>query len=101
MVNSANQGDIIILEDKNIPLLVVSKNIFNETGQVLVCPIINNKTNSPIHVYIEGRTVVGEVYCEQIRHLDIVCRRYRRIDEIGLNKIMPITDIIQGLVDYI
>ena len=39
MTEALHQGEIIKIEKIKHPVLVVSKNFFNETGEIIGCPI--------------------------------------------------------------
>lgn len=95
------QGDIINIENLKVPVLVVSKNFFNETGEVMVCPIIAKNTNSPLHVGIVCDLVNGEVHCEKVKLFDLNMRGSKKIGNIGMRERMLIADMIQSLFDYV
>lgn len=95
------QGDILKFDGKSVPMLVVSNDRFNESGQAICCPIDCQRSSNHLHAYIEGKNISGEVYCEQVLYLDLSQRSYKKIDEVGLSTLMVVSDIIQGIVDYI
>ena len=48
-----HQGDILKVEKIKNPVLVVSKDFFNETGEIIGCPIFDHSIGSPLHIEIE------------------------------------------------
>lgn len=88
------------VEGISFPILVVSKNYFNQTEEVIVCPVCSKSTPGPLHVYVETEEISGLVECEQLRMLDLRVRGYRKKGEISMEMIMEITDVIQGIFDY-
>lgn len=95
------QGNIIKIERIKHPVLVTSKNFFNQTGFIIGCPIFKESTDGPLHIKIQTEDIVGFVQCENITLLDLNIRGYSVIDRISLSDIMDITDAIQGIFDYI
>ncbi len=95
------QGDILKIERIKYPVLVVSKDFFNSTGQIIGCPIFTNSTDSPLHPSIAATEVNGFVQCEKLALLDLNVRGYKKIDKITYSDKMEISDIIQGIFDYI
>lgn len=92
------QGEMIRAEGIRDLLLVVSKNVFNKSGQVIACPIKDGRVVSPTtHVLEEkGKTVL----CDHLRYVDIEARHASRIGEISINDIVEISNIIESLFDY-
>ena len=97
----AEQGDILKVTSIQYPVLVVSKNFFNETGMVIACPILPNATPGPLRVRCEGTRESGYVYCEQMRVIDLNTRRFSRTDSVSLQELMDIVDTIQSIFDYV
>lgn len=97
---SVEQGDIIKIEKLKGQFLVVSKNFFNETEQVIVCPIVQDTFLEPLHIEIKTNEMNGIVMCEQMRMIDLRYRGYKKIDRIPYSDIVNITDAIQGIFDY-
>lgn len=94
------QGDILSIEKIKGPVLVVSKNFFNQSEQAIVCPIIKNAVPDPLHIEIETKEVQGYVLCEQMKLLDLRYRGYKKVSRIKYPEIMNITDAIQAIFDY-
>ena len=57
---SLHQGDILKIEKIKHPVLVVSKDFFNTSGEIIGCPIIKNSTAGP-------RCVMSSMQCVQTR----------------------------------
>ena len=98
MRDMVEQGEILEIEGLTMPALVVSKNLFNESGKAIVCPIIEGSTSVTLSFPIDdGRYVL----CDSIRLLDIESRGYTQKGRIPLAQIIQITDRIQSIFDYI
>ncbi len=100
MMNEICQGDILVVERINTPVLVVSKSFFNKTEQVIACPILTKTTEDPLHIFIETNDIQGVVQCEQMKLLDLRLRGYKKMAELSMKEIMNITDAIQSIFDY-
>ena len=94
------QGDIIKVENHRNPLLVVSKDTFNQSGQALCCPLARDVFPEPLHIRVQGSEISGTVLCEQIRFFDLRSGKYSKLDSLDLRTVMDITDAIQGIFDY-
>lgn len=94
------QGDILLIENMKTPVLVVSKNFFNQSEQAIVCPIIRTAVPDPLHIDIETKEVQGKVLCEQMKLFDLRYRGYKKISRISYSEIINITDAIQAIFDY-
>lgn len=97
---SVEQGDILQVEKVKEPVLVVSNNFFNQSEQVIACPIISNLAPSVLHIPIQTEEVQGMVLCEQMKLLDLRYRGYKKISCIKYADIINITDAIQAIFDY-
>ena len=96
-----SQGDILIIELINIPVLVVSKDFFNQTFEIIGCPIYDKGEAGPLHIHVKTEDMEGYVQCEKMSLLDLSVRGYSKIDRIDYSDIINITDAIQGIFDYI
>lgn len=96
-----HQGDILRIEKIKYPVLVVSKDFFNETGEMIGCPIYDTSSKSPLHIPVFTESIIGEVQCEKLALLDLKVRGYKKLDCIQLSDIINITDAIQAIFDYI
>lgn len=101
MKNEIHQGDILKIEKINYPVLVTSKDFFNQSGEIIGCPIFPQNSISPLHIYINANDISGYVQCEKLALLDLHVRGYKKMDNVSLNDIMNITDAIQSIFDYI
>lgn len=96
-----NQGDILKIEQIKDPVLIVSKNFFNTSGEIIGCPIYGNGTISPLHIRIDTDEVQGYVQCEKPALLDLKMRGHKKISRVTINDRMNLADAIQGIFDYI
>lgn len=97
----AEQGDVLKVTSLSHPILVVSKNFFNESGMVMACPILPSAIRGPLRIWCESIREPGFVYCEQLRVVDLNARRFSKIDSVSINELMDIVDTIQGIFDYV
>ena len=97
---AVEQGDIISVEKLKGYFLVVSKNFFNQTEQVILCPIVKDTYIDPLHIPVETSEVQGIVMCEQLKLVDLRVRGFKVIDRICYADRIDITDAIQSIFDY-
>ena len=95
------QGDIIKIEKIKHPVLVVSKNFFNTSGQIIGCPIIKNSVAGPLHIWMETDENEGYVQCEKLALLDLSVRGHKKVDRLPISDMIEISDAIQGIFEYI
>ena len=91
------QGDIIKIEDIGQTALVVSRNLYNESGHVIVCPVITDVTPTAFSFLIKADEYV---LCDNPRHFDLSSRGYTVINRISLANLIQIVDRLQSLFDY-
>ena len=101
MYNELRQGDILKIERIAHPVLVVSKNFFNSSGEIIGCPIYENSTESPLHICVAANEIQGYVQCEKLALLDLKVRGYKKIDTLSIAAMINIVDAIQGIFEYI
>lgn len=101
MKDLPNQGDVLRIEKIKSPVLVVSKDYFNQSGEIIGCPVTEHGKEGPLHIFVQGRAVSGYVRCEQLALLDLEVRRFSKVDRISMNDMINITDAIQGIFDYV
>ncbi len=101
MKETLSQGDILKIEHIKIPVLVVSKDFFNQTFEIIGCPIYDKGEAGPLHIHVKTEDMEGYVQCEKMSLLDLSVRGYSKIDRIDYSDIINITDAIQGIFDYI
>ena len=95
------QGDIIKVEKIKQPVLVASKDFFNESGEIIGCPIFEHSAEGPLHIWVATEGITGYVQCEKLALLDLTVRGYKKIGRLFISDIMNITDAIQGIFEYI
>lgn len=81
------QGDLLKVERINMPVVVVSKNFFNQSGEIIGCPVCRSGKPGALHVRIETEKVTGYVYCEKMALLDMNIRRYSKLGSIHTSEI--------------
>lgn len=101
MKETLRQGDIVKIERIKPPVLVTSKDFFNQTGEIVGCPIFQDSTVSPLHIKIKTDTTEGYVQCEKLVLLDLNLRVFFKTDRISMEDIINIADTIQGIFDYV
>ncbi len=95
-----SQGDILKIEKLSFPVLVVSKDFFNQSEQIIACPIQDHAAADPLHISVTWSDMHGIVLCEQLKVLDLRVRGYRKTGNLKIESIMDITDAIQSIFDY-
>lgn len=101
MFEELHQGDILIVERIRHPVLVVSKDFFNLTGEIIACPIFKNSTVGPLHIFITANEFQGYVQCEKLALLDMNIRGYKKVGRIQLIDRINISDAVQGIFEYV
>lgn len=101
MKEPIHQGDIVKIEKIKSPVLVASKDFFNQTGEIIGCPILNDGVAGPLHIAVKTDKLQGYAQCEKLALLDLNARGFSIIDRIHMADIINITDAIQGIFDYI
>ena len=96
-----SQGDVISVSGIKIPVLVVSKDFFNASGEIIGCPVIKEGEEGPLHILIETKKTKGYVHCEKMKLFDLHVRSHTVKDRIPMADIINITDAIQGIFDYV
>ena len=100
-MGSVHQGDIIKVEKIKHPVLVVSKDFFNTSGEVIGCPVIRDSKEGPLQIWTSVQKVEGYIQCEKIALLDLAVRGYKKVARIPLSELMNVSDAIQGIFEYI
>lgn len=96
----AEQGDLLKVYGLKYPVIVVSNNLFNETGKSIVCPIQKNALEGPLHIPLATQQVEGYILCEQVRYVDLMQRSYSKIGEVSYFDLMDVSDAVMGMFDY-
>ncbi len=95
-----SQGDILKVENLSFPVVVVSKDFFNQSEQIIACPVQHSAIPDPLHIPVTWNNTQGIVLCEQSKILDLRVRGYKKTGELKIDSIMDITDAIQSIFDY-
>lgn len=101
MIEELHQGDILKIERIKYPVLIVSKNYFNTSGEIIGCPIIEQSIEGPLHILISTDEVNGYVHCEQLKLFDLKVRGHKKISRLKLKDRINIIDAIQGVFEYV
>ncbi len=95
------QGDILRIEKIKHPVLVVSKDFFNTSGEIIGCPIIKNSIAGPLHIWMSTNEHEGYVQCEKLALLDLAVRGYKKVDRLPVSEMINVSDAIQSIFEYI
>ena len=101
MAEGVHQGDVLKVDKIKLPVLVVSKDFFNQTGEIIACPVYNAGRDDALHIHVQAQNMDGYVHCEKLALLDLNARGFVKLNRLHMNDIMNITDAIQGIFDYI
>ena len=101
MLEQLHQGDILKIEKIAHPVLVVSKDFFNTSGEIIGCPIIRNSVKGPLHIWVSTEENTGYVQCEKLALLDLTVRGHKKIGRLPVSEMINIVDAIQGIFEYI
>ncbi|MBR1812835.1 MAG: type II toxin-antitoxin system PemK/MazF family toxin [Lachnospiraceae bacterium] len=94
------QGDLLKVGGLKYPVIVVSNDFFNESGKAIVCPIVKDAIEGPLHIKLKDCAVEGYVLCEQVRYVDLAERRFSKMTATHYFDIMDISDAVMGMFDY-
>lgn len=96
-----HQGDILKIEKIKHPVLIVSKDFFNTSGEIIGCPIIKDSMPGPLHIWMSTGEHEGYIQCEKLALLDLSIRGYKMIDRLPISEMINVSDAIQGIFEYI
>ena len=96
-----HQGDILRIEKIKHPVLVVSKDFFNTSGEIIGCPIIKNSIPGPLHIWMATEETKGYIQCEKLALLDMSLRSYKKVDRLSISEMINVSDAIKGIFEYI
>ncbi|MBQ8620194.1 MAG: type II toxin-antitoxin system PemK/MazF family toxin [Clostridiales bacterium] len=99
-MSRVEQGDLLRIDSFKNPVLVVSNNFFNQSGMALVCPVLKNAVEGPLHIQLKESPVEGYVLCEQVRYVDLTMRRFSKLSATHYYDIMDISDAVMSMFDY-
>ena len=94
------QGDLLKIDGIQQPVIVVSNNVFNQSGKAIVCPIVQSAQEGPLHIKLKDSSVQGVVLCEQVRYLDLAARRFHNLTATHYFDIMDISDAVVSMIEY-
>ena len=95
------QGDVLKVSSIQYPVVVVSKNFFNESGLIMACPILPETVRGPLRIRCASIRTRGYVYCDQVRSLDLNKRRFTKIDALSYYELIDIVDAVQSIFDCV
>lgn len=101
IMEDLHQGDILKIEKIKHPVLVVSKDFFNTSGEIIGCPVINNSKPGPLHIWMHTEDTQGYIHCEKLALLDLSVRGYKKADRLPISEMMNVSDAIQSIFEYI
>ena len=102
VVEYLHQGDILQIEKIKHPVLVVSKDFFNTSGEIIGCPIISNSNSGPLHIWTSvDEGIEGYIQCEKLALLDLSIRGHKKVGRIPMSEVVNVSDAIQGIFDYV
>ena len=99
-MQAIEQGDLLRIDGLQYPIIVVSNDFFNQSGKVIVCPIVRDAAEGPLHIWLKDDKVEGYVLCEQVRYVDLSARRCSKLSATRYFDIMDISDAVMGMFDY-
>ncbi|MBR5376995.1 MAG: type II toxin-antitoxin system PemK/MazF family toxin [Lachnospiraceae bacterium] len=92
------QGDIIKIEGINFDrTVVVSKDTYNKTGTVVVCPVVSKDPDCTLKVRISEDEYV---ICDNMKVTDLNARRFHSVGRVTYPELIRICDMIQSIFDY-
>ncbi|MDO5436472.1 MAG: type II toxin-antitoxin system PemK/MazF family toxin [Clostridia bacterium] len=94
------QGNIMKVDGIKYPVMVVSNDFFNRSGKAIICPILKDAAEGPLHIRLKCDAVEGYVLCEQVRYIDLSERHFARIAAEGYYEVMDISDAVMGMFDH-
>lgn len=94
------QGDLLKIDGIQEPVIVVSNDVFNQSGKAIVCPIVQSAQEGPLHIKLKDSSVQGVVLCEQVRYLDLAARRFHKLTATHYFDIMDISDAVVSMIEY-
>ena len=100
MFKFARKQQKLNIEKITVPVLVTSKDFFNQTGEIIGCPIFSGGTEGALHIKIKTSNTEGYVHCEKMKLFDLNVRGFSKIDSLSISDLIDITDAIQSIFDY-
>ncbi len=92
------QGDILKIEGIRFKkTVVVSKDTYNKTGVVIVCPIVSEDPDCTLKLRINENEYV---ICDNVKVMDLNVRRFNPVGRVSYPELIRISDMIQSIFDY-
>lgn len=95
-----SQRDVLQLEDVSVPVVVLSKDAFNRTGQAIVCPLFRGKSVSAVHVAVTFTSKQYFAATEQLRYVDLSQRFFKILGSVPMDEFIEISNAAESLIDY-
>ena len=95
------QGDLLTTDGIAMPLLVISKNTYNESGMMIVCPVVKKKPSNLLIEAIDTPMLKGYVICDSLRQLNWKERGVFKKGSISTAKLIMILDKVYAILDYV
>lgn len=96
-----HQGDVVKIEKIKLPVLVVSKDFFNASGEIIGCPIYEDGCAGALRISVMTDVLKGYVHCEKVTLLDLNVRGFSKLCSVPLADMINITDAVQSIFDYV
>ncbi len=96
----AEQGDLLKISGIKYPVIVVSNDFFNRSGKAIVCPILRDAPEGPLHIRLKDSDIEGVVLCEQVKYIDLAVRQVSKLSASHYFDIMDISDAVVSMFDY-
>lgn len=96
-----HQGDILKIEKIKHPILIVSKDFFNTSGEIIGSPIMKDSMPGPLHIWMSTDENEGYIQCEKLALLDLSVRGHKKIDRLPISEMINVSDAIQSIFEYI
>lgn len=94
------QGEIIRVEGIEWPCVVVSKNQYNKSDHVIVCPITKQK-DATLGYKVSVGNISGFVQCDNLRMFDLTKRHVLSKDRVSMFDMIQILSRVNALFDII
>ena len=99
-MDTVQQGSILFLAGTEQTVLVLSREFFNKTGMLIVCPVRKNAGHAALNIPVSAGDHSGYALLDQRKGIDIRARHYSVLDEISFDQIQNISDAVQDIFDY-
>ncbi|MDO4804851.1 MAG: type II toxin-antitoxin system PemK/MazF family toxin [Lachnospiraceae bacterium] len=96
-----DQGDLIKVSRARVPFLVVSSSFYNQSGNVIVCPIVKEAKPDPLHIEIISDSMKGIVLCEELATVSVHGRGCTVRGHLSGKMLLEIVYRVQSIFDYV